>query len=206
MSIVINKNTSGLPMSQTGRTGVQSYKFVPAPRVYVKAPDPTTNTPVQDYYTKSNGVTPTGWTDLGTVQGFAKLNYNAKVKEVQLGIDNRLYGAYLDNVAAQCDFELVQFDDVAVETISGMNASVISAGSVINYAWGQTDLNQLALLLVVQNKLNGKEWQFYNPNAFINFTFAEQGDGLYLKCTSYLPFFVANGQTISQCLSATEFA
>lgn len=206
MSIIINKNTSGLPMSQAGRTGVQSFKYVPAPRVYVKASDSITAAPVQDYFTKSNGVTPTGWTDLGTVQGAAKLTYNAKVKEIQLGVDNRLYGAYLDNVAAQCEFSLVQFDDVAVETVSGMTASVITAGSVVNYAWGQTDLNQLALLLVVQNKLNGKEWQFYNPNAYLNFTFDEQGDGMQLKVTSYLPFFVAQGQTQSQCLSSTVFA
>lgn len=193
-------------MSQAGRTGVQSYKYVPAPRVYVKAADSISASPVQDYFSKSNGVTPTGWTDLGTVQGSAKLTYNAKVKEIQLGVDNRLYGAYLDNVSTQLDFSLVQFDDVTVETISGMTASVISAGSVVNYAWGQTDLNQMAILLVCQNKLNGKEWQFYNPNAFLNFTFEEQGDGLQLKVTSYLPFFVASGQTVSQCLSATVFA
>lgn len=206
MSIVINKNTSGLPMTQQGRTGVQSYMYVPAPRVYIKAADSISAAPVQNYFTKSNGVTPAGWTDLGTVQGVAKLNYNAKVKQIDLGIDNRLYGAYLDSTSATLDFSLVQFDDVVVETISGMSASVITAGSVVNYGWGQTDLNQSALLLVVQNKLNGKEWQFYNPNAFINYTFQESASGMELKVTSYLPFFVAQGQTQSQCLSSTVFA
>jgi hypothetical protein len=193
-------------MSAAGRTGTQSLKFIPAPRVYVKTSDPQVNAPVQNYFTKSNGVTPVGWTDLGTVQGQAKIAYTQKVKEVTTGIDNYFRAAYIDQKTGLLEFSLAQIDDVVLETITGLTASVITAGSVVNYQIGQLDLNQLAILLVVQNKLDGKEWQYYNPCAYLNFAFEDQADHMDLKVTGYLPFFTANGQTKEGMLSSSVFA
>lgn len=206
MAVITNKNTSQKGMSVAGRTGAQTVKFIPAPRVYVKVADAQLNAPVQNYFTKSNGATPVGWTDLGSVLGAAKLTYTAKVKEITTGIDNYFRGAYLDGKSGNVEFELEQLDDVALEVVSGLTSSVITAGSVVNYQVGQNDLNILALLLVVQNKFDGKEWQFYNPAAYLNFTFAEAGDAMALKCTGYLPFFTAAGQTLESMISSTLFA
>lgn len=206
MPIVVNKNTTQKPMSQLGRTGAQSVKFIPAPRVYVKTADSMTAAPVQDYFTKSNGVTPTGWTDLGTVLGQLKVTYTQKVKEVTTGIDQVLRGAYVDSRTGTFEFSLQQLDDVTFEQISGITASVITAGSVVSYGLGSTDLNQLAMLLVCQNKFDGKEWQFYNPNAYTNFAYEEQGDAFALKVTGYLPFFTPQGTTVECILQSTVFA
>lgn len=206
MAIVVNKNTFQSPLTATGRTGTQSIKFIPAPRVYIKTADAITSTPVQNYFTKSNGTTPSGWTDLGIVVGMAKVTYTKKVKEVLTGIDEYLRAAYVGSKNAHIEFDLSQTDDYALENISGLTASVITTGSVVNYQIGEEDLNQVALLLVAQNKLDGKEWQFYNPNAYISFVYAEQNEGLILKCDGLLPYFRANGQTSDSMLSATVFA
>jgi hypothetical protein len=206
MAVIANKNTTQKGMSTAGRTGTQVVKYIPAPRVYVKTADALANTPVQNYFTKSNGATPAGWTDLGSVLGVAKVTYAAKVKEVTTGIDNYFRAAYFDGKTGNIEFELEQLDDVALEQVSGLTASVITAGSVVNYQVGQNDLNILALLLVVQNKLDGKEWQFYNPAAYLNFAFNDSGDALTLKTTGYLPFFTALGQTAESMISTTIFA
>jgi hypothetical protein len=214
MAIAVNKNTTQATMQNAagavvaGRSGTQSIKWIPAPRVYVKTSDATVSSPVQSYFTKSNGVTPTGWTDLGSVLGSAKVAYSQKVKEVSTGMDSYFRGAYVDSKIGQVEFNLSQLDDVVLEQITGLSASVITSGSIINYQIGQLDLNQMALLLVVQNKFDSKEWQFYNPNAFLNFAFEEQGDALSLKVTGYLPFFTAAGAlgTKEGMLSATVFA
>lgn len=206
MPIAVNKNTAQTPMSTLGLTGSQSIKLIPAPRVYVKSADPTVNAPVQNYYTKSNGVTPTGWTDLGIVDGNFKVTYDKKTTEVRTGIDNYLRNAYTSEKTATVDFSLLQFDDVVLQTISGLTGSVITSGSVVNYQIGQDDLNPMAILLVVQNKLDGKEWQFYNPKALLNFSFDDTKDALMLKVNGILPFFTANGQTTESLLSSTVFA
>lgn len=205
MAVIVNKNTTQTP-NATGRTGAQSIKFIPAPRVYVKTADSMTAAPVQDYFTKSNGVTPTGWTDLGIVKGVAKVTYDQKATEVQTGIDKVTRSAYTSERKAMIDFTLDQLDDVALEQVSGMSASVITSGSVVNYQYGTVDLQQMALLLVVQNKLDGKEWQFYNPNAFINFSFDGANDALGLKVDAILPYFQAVGQTLQSVFSQTIFA
>jgi len=205
-SVISNKNSGQAPMTQAGHTGLQSYKFIPAPRVYVKTADVTQNTPVQSYFAKSNGVTPTGWTDLGSVQGAVKVTYDQKTKEVRTGIDNLLRAAYLEQKGGNAEFSLAQADDVTLEQVTGLTASVITAGSTVNYQIGQTDMNVLAVLFVVQNKLNGKEIQYYNPAAFITFNFDYSGDEMDLKVTALLPGFTAAGQTNEGFLSVTMFA
>ena len=205
MAVIVNKNTTQNPIT-SGRTGSQSIKFIPAPRVYVKAADSLSAAPVQSYFTKSNGVTPTGWTDLGIVRGVAKVTYAPKVTEVQTGIDKVTRSAYTSERKGSIEFTLDQADDTALEQVSGMSASVITSGSVVNYQFGTTDVAQLALLLVVQNKLDGKEWQFYNPNAYLDFSFDDSNDALGLKVNAILPYFQAVGQALQSLMSVTVFA
>lgn len=205
MSIVVNKNTTQTPITTGGRTATQSVKFIPAPRVYVKAADSLTAAPVQTYYTKSNGVTPSTWNDLGVVEGMAKVTWDKKVKEVRTGIDDYLRAAYAESKNAVIEFVLTQFDDYILEKVSGLTASVITSGSITNYQVGQEDLNQLALMLVIQNKIDGKEWQLYNPAAFLNFSYNEGKDGITLKVTGLLPSFTAAGQTNESFMSTTIF-
>lgn len=205
MAITVNKNTTGAPMSTLGRTGTQLIKMIPAPRVYFKSIDSTTNAPVQDYFVASNGMTPLGWTDLGIVDGMAKITYNKKTKDVKTGIDQYLRASYIESKECTVEFELAQFDDVNLELLSGFTGSVITSGSVVNYQLGMEDLTQFAILVVVQNKLDKKEFQFYNPAAFVNFQFNDGNNGMTLKVTCNLPSFTASGQTQESFLSVSEF-
>lgn len=207
MAIIVNRNTTQAPMIPVGRTGSQSLIFIPAPRVYVKTPDSRSAAPVQAYFTKSNGVTPTGWVDLGLISGDLTINYEQKTKEIRTGIDNILRAAYLEQKGATLEAMLGQVDDVTLETVSGLTASVIVPGSVVNYSVGSTDMNQLAMLFVVQNKLDGKEFQYYNPNAFISFEFTKGSNGdTVLKMSGILPAFTAQAASTEQFLATTIFA
>jgi hypothetical protein len=205
MAILVNRNTTQTPMTAVGRTTPQVIRLIPAPRIYVKTADSTTAAPVQNYYTVSNGSTPAGWTDLGIVSGNAKVTYNKKVNQVKTGIDEYLRAAYVGSKEAMIEFDLAQFDDVNIELLTGFTGSVITSGSIVNYQVGQEDLVQKAILCVFQNKLDQKEFQFYNPNAYINFVYAEGNDGMVLRVTALLPSFTATGQTAETFLSKTIF-
>jgi hypothetical protein len=221
MAVIVNKNTQGTPISGVGRLSSQSIRHVEAPRLYLLATsagstttDLLINCPVQNYFVKSNGATPTilgsgstnQWLDLGIVEGFLKVGYTKKVQEIKTGIDKVFRTAYVNEKVGTFECSLSQFSDYVLEKVSGLTASVITAGSIINYQAGQEDLNQCGILLVSQNKLDGQEWQFFNPNAFINFVYEEKGDALMLKMTAILPFFTAVGQTTQSMFSTTVFA
>ncbi len=218
MAITINKNTTQAPITTPvgNLTGLQSIKFIHAPRIYVKTSVSTSTgvqTPVAEslsaapgYFVKSNGVTPTGWTDLGVVEGKAKIGVQKKTKEVKTGIDNYFRAAYTNEKVGTCEFALSQLDDLVFGAVTGLTASIITSGSIVSYNVGSEDLNQIALMLVVQNKLDGKEIQFYNPNAYLNFSIEEQGDELQLKVMGMLPFFFPAGSTKECMLSQTHFA
>lgn len=205
MAILVNRNTTQSPMAAAGRTAPQVIRLIPAPRIYVKTVDSTTAAPVQNYYTVSNGATPVGWTDLGIVDGNAKVTYNKKVNQVKTGIDEYMRAAYVGSKEATIEFDLTQFDDVNIELLTGFTGSVITSGSIVNYQVGQEDLIQKAILIVMQNKLDQKEFQFYNPNAYINFVYAEGNSGMVLRCTALLPSFTAQGQSNESFLSKTIF-
>lgn len=193
MAVIVNRNTAQNPMLTGGLTGAQVLKFIDAQRVYIKSPDSITAAPVGTYFagtsSKSNGVTPAGWTDLGIITGKPKVAYTKKVIEVTTGIDKVFRSAYTNEKKAQLQFDLGQFDDVALQQVSGLSPSIITSGSVVAYQVGGEDLNISGLLLVAQNKLDGKEIQFYNPAAYLNFEYADNGDEMVLKCTAYLPYF-----------------
>ena len=199
MAVIVNAWTRQNPVAAQGRTGDQSIKFVPAPRIFIKTAESTTSAPVQTYYTKSNGTALTGWTDLGIVEGLATLTYNKTNKDVKTGIDQILRLRYIGEKTAEIEASLSQFDDLAFENVSGLTASVISNGSIIAYRAGEEDVINKAIMLVAQNKLNGKEWQVYNPSAYMSFSYNLNGDFLELKFNAALPAFTPTGQT-SECL------
>lgn len=205
MPILVNKNTTQTPLTAAGKTGAQVVRLIPAPRIYVKTADSITAAPVQTYYTVSNGSTPTGWTDLGIVSGNAKVIYDKKTAMVKTGIDDYMRSAYVQSKEARIEFDLAQFDDSNIELLTGFTGSVITSGSIVNYQVGQEDLIQKAILVIFQNKLDQKEFQFYNPNAYLNFVFAEGNDGMVLRVTGLLPSFTASGQTAESFLSTTIF-
>jgi len=205
MSIITNKNTTQTPLA-SGKTGAQVVKFIAGPRVYIKTAESLTAAPVQNYYTKSNGSTPTGWTDLGIVIGNATVTYEKQTTEVRTGIDNVLRQEFVNQKNGTIEFNLGQLDDVALENISGLTASVIVSGSTVAYRVGEEDLTEKALLLVAQNKLDGKEIQFYNPRAMINFAIVENDNALVLRVTGKLPTFTPQGASVESLLHTTIFA
>lgn len=204
--IAVNSFTAQAPLTQPGLTGIQILKLIPAPRVFVKTtPDSTSAAVVPSTKSNGNPATLTGWTDLGIVEGMVKVGYAKKATEVKTGIDNVLRAAYTSDKTGQCEFELAQVDDTVMAAITGLAASVVTAGSIYTFHMGQEDLTQLAMLLVVQSKLDGKEWQFYTPLCYMNFAFNDAKEGMSLKCTALLPFFTVSGQTNQDILSATIF-
>lgn len=204
MPILSNAFTSQKPLAAPGLTGTQILKLIPAPRVFIKAtPDPQTAAIVP--ILKANGATPAGWSDLGVVDGNLKVGYQKKVKEVRTGIDNYLRAAYTNEKGGTLEFQLNQVDDTVLGLVSGLTASVVTSNSIYTYHVGQEDLEQCALLLVVDSKLDGKEWQWYSPLVYLNFEFAQSGDAMVLKCTAILPFFTVVGQSAEEILACTIF-
>lgn len=201
MSVITNLNTRQNPIT-SGQTGTQVIKFIQAPRVYIKAVD-STPTPIT---VKSDGATPSGYTDLGIVNGVVKITYTKDVKEVRTGIDEVLRQTYIGKKTGSFEFSLSQFDDVTLQNISGITGSVVTAGSAYSYAVGSEDVIQKALLLVLQNKLDGKEWQFYNPNAFLTFEIADSNGELVLNAKGDIPFFAWGGGNNEAMFVGTIFA
>lgn len=203
MPIVVNKNTTQTPISTVGHTGQQSVKFIPAPRVYLQNPNSLFQAPY--FAVASQGNTPYGWTDLGIVDGNAQVNYNHSTAEVATGLEGNLRTVVTTGKSAQITFSLQQFDDVVFEQITGELPNVVNS-SVVSYGLGTQTLKQAALLLVVQNKLDGKEWQFYNPAALLNFNLTTGTDSMELQVVGYLPAFQVVGQTKEQLMSVTCFS
>lgn len=208
MAVIVNKNTTQSPTSVVGVTGAQSIKFIAAPRVYFKVADALTATPVNSYFVKSNGVTPSGWTDMGVVEGKVKLNVEKKTKDVVTGIDQVFRFTYVTGKSYTAEFALDQFDDAAIgKFFTTSLTSVITNGSIVSYNVGAEELTQLAILMVVQNKFDGKEVQYYNPAAFLNFSFEDSSDQMTLKVMAKLPFFTPSGtNSVETALMTTIFA
>jgi hypothetical protein len=206
MSVIVNKNTTQAGLTAAGKTGLQSIRFIPAARVYTKAAESMTAAPVQTHYSKSNGSTPSGWTDLGSMVGNAKLVYNKNLNKVKTGIDKVLQAVYVDEKDATLEFNLGQVDDTALEAISGLSASIITSGSVVNYRLGAESIVEAAMLCVYQNKLDGKEIQFYHPAAMFTFQFDEVENYFALKCSAELRLFKVDGQTDDLIVATTIFA
>jgi hypothetical protein len=188
MAVLSNLNTTQTPLS-VGLTGAQSVRWIDAPRVYIKTAD-SSSTPVT---TKASGSTPSGWTDLGVVEGKVKISYEVERKEVRTGIDQVLRASYAGQKTASMEAVLGQFDDIVVKEVSGLTPSTITSGSIIQFAIGQGDVVQKALLLVSENKLDGKEWQFYHPNAFISFQIEDSGEATVVRLRGDLPAFTHGG-------------
>ena len=199
MAVIVNKNTTQTPIT-SGLTGTQVVKFIDAPRVYIKAVDSTAS-PVT---VKSNGSTPSGWTDLGIVDGKVAITYEKELNEVRTGIDNILRASYVRQRTGSFEFSLSQFDDVVLKEVSGITPATVQSGSIMQFSVGGEDVVQRALLLVVQNKLDGKEWQFYHPNAFLSFNIADNGDFTVVRAKGDLPAFTFNAADTIMVM--TDFA
>jgi hypothetical protein len=186
MAIITNLNSRQTPMVAAGSTGTQVIKFIDCPRVYIKTAD-VSPTPIT---TKSNGTLPAGYTDLGIVDGKLKIQYDKEQKEVRTGLDEILRAVYVGKKTAGFEFNLTQFDDVAVQQLTGLAPSLINGGSAAQFAVGSEDVVQKALLLVVQNKIDGREWQFYHPAAYMTFSLSDSGDATVMvgkaMCTAFL--------------------
>jgi hypothetical protein len=192
MAVISNKNTTQTPLS-IGSTGTQVIKFIDCPRVYIKAAD-ASPTPIT---TKSNGATPSGYTDLGIVKDKVKVAYDKEMKEVRTGIDNVLRATYTGQKTATFEFVLSQFDDIVLGALSGVTSSVIQAGSTVQFPIGSEEVVQKALLIVLQNKIDGKEVQFYHPNAFMSFTIGDSGEETVVTGRGNLPMFTwGSGEAI----------
>jgi hypothetical protein len=179
MPVISNLNTQQTPLAG------QSIKWIDSPRVYIKAKD-TTATPI---VVKSNGATPSGYTDLGIVDGPVAVAYTKEVNEIRTGVDNVLRISYVRQRSGVFTATLSQFDETVIQNVSGVSPSVIVAGSISQFSLGAEDVVERALLLVSQNKVDGKEWQFYNPSANIVFNIENSGEFTVVKLTANLPSF-----------------
>lgn len=200
MAVISNLNTRQTPMTATGGTGTQVLKFIDGPRVYIKAAD-SSPTPVG---TKSDGSLPAGWTDLGIVNGKLGIAYEKEIKEIRTGLDEVLRASYVGQKTANFEFALSQVDDVVLGELSGVTQEVVQSGSIVRYGIGSEDVVQRALLLVIQNKLDGKEIQFYNPNAYLSFTIEDSGEETVIRGTGNLPLFDWNSS--EALMTVTIFA
>jgi hypothetical protein len=208
-NIVSNAWTQQRPISVFGSTGDQILKLIPAARIFIKAPDATVNTPYQQYagYSfKTNGVAPTGWTDLGSIDKPAKLTYTKTTKSVTTGIDTVERAIYVDKKTAMVEFNLLQSDDYVLSAL-GFSGSAMTAGSSMNFLMGGEDIVTRALLVVYQNKLDGKEFHIYHPAANLNVTWdMSSADELTLKATAELLAFTPTGATVDALYAMNIFA
>lgn len=200
-------------------TGVQSIRHIPAARVYVKlAPDSTTAAPVNAYAAysmKSSGQTitcPTGagvvagtYIDLGIMSTPGKVTYTKNQKKVQTGIDKITQLIYVESRSAMVEFTLDQMDDYLLQEL-GFSSSVITAGSSINFQIGQEDVVNMAMVLVYENKIDGKEIQWYHPSAAFTVTFETSAESLVIKCSVEMIAFQAAGASLLSLVSTTVFA
>lgn len=222
MTVIVNKNTQQTPLGNPSgaNDGVQSIKFIPAGRVYIKtAPDSTTATPVAlyaAYSQKSNGqtivapvgvgVTPGTYVDLGIMSTPGKLTYNKVQKKVQTGIDKITQLIYVESRDANLEFELDQLDDYILAQL-GFVTSVITSGSSVNFQIGQEDVVNVAIVIVYQNKIDGKEIQWYHPSGALTVTFNSAADMLSVKVScEMIAFQSASSYNILSLISCTTFA
>ena len=204
MSVTSNKNTAQSPLVGGGATGAQVLKYIAASRIYAKSPDPISAAVAPSI--KSAGYTPQGWTDLGVVEGPVKMDIQKKTKTIKTGVDGTFRASYADDRTAMTEFTLSQLDDIVVQQITGLTPTQLINLQQAGYGIGAEDVNPMALLIVVQNKLDGKELQFYNPAALLNFSIENQNDALEMKVTGMLPYFTPLGASNQCLLSLTVFS
>lgn len=208
MPVISNNWTTGHPFTTVGNTGAQSIVHIPATRAFIKAPDSTTAAPVlaySSYSFKTNGIAPTGWVDLGPMSSTAKLTYTKSQKKVQMGIDKVTRLIYVDQKDAMLEFDLMQLDDYILGQL-GFTSNVYVAGSVVNFQIGQEDVVNNAMLVVYDNKADGKEVHYYHPSAALTITFVQNGDQMGAKVQAELPAFTAAGASKDSLISCNVFA
>jgi hypothetical protein len=186
-SIISNKNTAQDVATFTGDIvgGSEVSFFIAASRFYIKASD-AVPTPVA---LKSGGKTPTGWTDMGMMYGAGKVTYTKDTVKLKSGTDKILRKAYIGEKNAELEIILGQYDEGVLKNVTGLSPYTVSAGSIVHFSVGAESLVQTAVLLVQQNKTDGKEVQYYNPSAFVNFSLEEQDGSQVVKVNADMPAF-----------------
>jgi hypothetical protein len=134
-----------------------------------------------------------------------KVTYTKNQKKVQTGIDKITQLIYVESRSASIEFNLDQMDDYLLQQL-GFSSSVITAGSSINFQVGQEDVVNMAMVLVYENKIDGKEIQWYHPSAAFTVTFEASADQLAIKCMVELVAFQASGASLLSLVSTTVFA
>jgi len=222
MAVIVNKNTQQTPLGNPfgANDGVQSIKFIPAGRVYIKTtPDSTTATNVNAYAAFSqksdgqtivnpypnSGVSAGTYVDLGIMSTPGKVTYNKVQKKVQTGIDKITQLVYVESRDANLEFELDQVDDYILAQL-GFITSVITSGSSVNFQIGQEDVVNVAIVIVYQNKIDGKEIQWYHPSGALTVTFNSTADMISVKVVCEMIAFQAMGSSILSLVSCTTFA
>ena len=168
------------------------------------------------YSQKSNGQTVTNpypndgvsagtYIDLGIMSTPGKLTYNKVQKKVQTGIDKITQLVYVESRDANLEFELDQLDDYIMAQL-GFVTSVITSGSSVNFQIGQEDVVNVAIIIVYQNKIDGKEIQWYHPQGALTVSFNSTADMLSVKVTCEMIAFQAIGSSILSLVSCTTFA
>lgn len=188
-------------MTATGLTGAQVEFFIPASRIYLKAIDVAPAAPVL----KSNGATPASWTDLGAMRNAAAVTYTKNTVKLVAGVDKKLRKVYTDALTGTFNCSLGQFDDVVLQQVTGLTPYTVQAGSIVRFPIGAESVVQSAVLLVDQNKIDGKEMQYYNPAAFLTFALEEVNGATCVKLTVDLPTFI-DAQSNEQLFALTVFA
>lgn len=207
-NVIVNNFTTQKPLTIFGDTGTQSLAVIPAARVFIKPEESTSAAPVGNYTAysfKTNGLTPTGWNDLGIMDAPAKITYTKDVEKIATGMDQVVRMTYAKSKEASLDFSLWQTDDYLLSQL-GFNGSVATAGSSKAFFVGQEDVVTAALLCVYCNKIDGKELHFYHPAAQLSVTFDSSGDKLLTKVTAELIAFTPAGQTRDALFAQTIFA
>ena len=183
---VSNKYTKQPPVAGS------STKVVLAERVYMAPADTVYADPVA----RLDGADPAApWVDMGIVgNSRVNLTYSKDVRYVETGIEKVRRGAYMLGKTAECTFVLEQYDIPQVESLTGLTATAVGAiGNKLQI--GQDDINDMALLFIGVNKVDGKEHHIYCKKGTVSFQIQQEDDFRVFNVSASLYPFIASGET-----------
>lgn len=177
----------------------QSVKVVLASRMYMgtvlstisKMPNQRVTNKDTGAYTEPSGWTSaTAWNDLGAVvRSKVSLEYNKEYQEIRSGLDGIYQTSYVTSKSAQMSFALDNYDSAVLGFLTGNTYTSLAASAGYYGFIGKEDTVSASLFMVGVNKLDGKEHQYYNPNAEFRFAWEEDGDATVIRVTCILrPF------------------
>lgn len=183
ISIASNQNT------QQGTLTNQSVKCILASRAFISTAGavPTAKLGTIAPYTYT---APSNWSDLGAVlKSKVSMTYNKDYAEVRSGLDGVFRAAYVTSKTCEWNFALDNYDTTVMGLLLGQTASVNSAvATSVGYTFwvGREDIITRKLLVIGTNKIDGKEHQYYAPEALLKFAWEEDGDAIVIRVTATL--------------------